>query len=184
MLTRVGSKTPYITVPSATRKALRQINPPTPVLPLCTKRVYLCQLEEDSATAARFIGPSSAGALRHRGRRNRDSGRNRLSVKSLPRVAPGRCARSACSAACSTEAEFLVLLQGTRHSRYHWRNAAMLMLTFYHGPPRVGALQPANAKRTSICTMGRTGSRASKGSLSHRAAAAEPRSRGPSSADL
>ena len=32
-----------------------------------------------------------------------------------------------------TEAEFLVLLQGTRDSRYRWRNTAMLMLTFYHG---------------------------------------------------
>jgi len=32
-----------------------------------------------------------------------------------------------------TEAEFLVLLQGTRSSRYRWRNTAMLLLTFYHG---------------------------------------------------
>jgi integrase len=32
-----------------------------------------------------------------------------------------------------TEAEFLVLLQGTRGSRYRWRNTAMLLLTFYHG---------------------------------------------------
>jgi integrase len=32
-----------------------------------------------------------------------------------------------------TEAEFRVFLQGTRGSRYRWRNAAMLMLTFYHG---------------------------------------------------
>jgi hypothetical protein len=32
-----------------------------------------------------------------------------------------------------TEAACLVLLQGTRHARYPWRNAAMLMLTCYHG---------------------------------------------------
>lgn len=32
-----------------------------------------------------------------------------------------------------TEAEFRVLLQGPRPSRYHWRNAAMLLLTFSHG---------------------------------------------------
>jgi type 1 fimbriae regulatory protein FimB len=32
-----------------------------------------------------------------------------------------------------TEDEFLILLQGTRDSRYRWRNTAMLMLTFYHG---------------------------------------------------
>jgi type 1 fimbriae regulatory protein FimB len=31
-----------------------------------------------------------------------------------------------------TEAEFLVLLQGTRGSRARWRNTAMLLLTFYH----------------------------------------------------
>jgi type 1 fimbriae regulatory protein FimB len=32
-----------------------------------------------------------------------------------------------------TEAELRLLLQGTRGSRYRWRNTAMLMLTFYHG---------------------------------------------------
>ena len=32
-----------------------------------------------------------------------------------------------------TEDEFLALLEGTKGSRYRWRNAAMLMLTFYHG---------------------------------------------------
>ena len=32
-----------------------------------------------------------------------------------------------------SEEEFAVLLQGTPRSRYRWRNAAMLMLTFYHG---------------------------------------------------
>ncbi len=34
-----------------------------------------------------------------------------------------------------TEEEFRVLLQGTRHSRARWRNAAMLMLTFYQTGP-------------------------------------------------
>jgi integrase len=32
-----------------------------------------------------------------------------------------------------TEAEFRVLLQGTRGSRARWRNTAMLLLTFHHG---------------------------------------------------
>jgi len=32
-----------------------------------------------------------------------------------------------------SEEEFALLLQGTPRSRYRWRNAAMLMLTFYHG---------------------------------------------------
>ena len=52
-------------------------------------------------------------------------------VKSLPSAAPVDAHERLRD--YLTEAEFLVLLQGTRHSRYHWRNAAMLMLTFYHG---------------------------------------------------
>jgi integrase len=32
-----------------------------------------------------------------------------------------------------TEEEFLGLVEATRQSRHHWRDAAMLMLTFYHG---------------------------------------------------
>ena len=32
-----------------------------------------------------------------------------------------------------SEAEFAVLLHGTRQSRHQWRNTAMLMLMFYHG---------------------------------------------------
>jgi type 1 fimbriae regulatory protein FimB len=32
-----------------------------------------------------------------------------------------------------TEEEFLALVGATRQSRHHWRDAAMLMLTFYHG---------------------------------------------------
>jgi integrase len=32
-----------------------------------------------------------------------------------------------------TEEEFLALVGAARQSRHHWRNTAMLMLTFYHG---------------------------------------------------
>jgi integrase len=32
-----------------------------------------------------------------------------------------------------TEGEFLALVGAARQSRHHWRNTAMLMLTFYHG---------------------------------------------------
>jgi hypothetical protein len=32
-----------------------------------------------------------------------------------------------------SEEEFTILLQGTLPSRHRWRNAAMLMLTFYQG---------------------------------------------------
>jgi type 1 fimbriae regulatory protein FimB len=32
-----------------------------------------------------------------------------------------------------TEEEFQALVESTKRSRYHWRDAAMLMLTFYHG---------------------------------------------------
>jgi integrase len=32
-----------------------------------------------------------------------------------------------------TEEEFLGLVEATHQSRHHWRDAAMLMLTFYHG---------------------------------------------------
>ena len=46
-----------------------------------------------------------------------------------------------------TEDEFRVLLQGTRHSRARWRNASMLMLTFYHGL-RVSEL--CRLKRTDL----------------------------------
>ncbi len=53
------------------------------------------------------------------------------SVKSLPSAAPVDAHERLRD--YLTEAEFLVLLQGTRYSRYYWRNAAMLMLTFYHG---------------------------------------------------
>ena len=55
----------------------------------------------------------------------------RRKVKSGPREAPVDTHERARD--YLTEAEFLVLLQGTRGSRYRWRNAAMLMLTFYHG---------------------------------------------------
>jgi type 1 fimbriae regulatory protein FimB len=63
-----------------------------------------------------------------------------------------------------TEAEFLVLLQGTRRSRYRWRNAAMLMLTFYHGL-RVSEL--CRLKRTDLdLAHGRLWIARIKGSLS------------------
>ena len=63
-----------------------------------------------------------------------------------------------------TEAEFLVLLQGTRRSRYRWRNAAMLMLTFYHGL-RVSEL--CHLKRTDLdLAHGRLWIARLKGSLS------------------
>ena len=52
-------------------------------------------------------------------------------VKSLPSIAPVDAHERLRD--YLTETEFLVLLQGTQRSRYHWRNAAMLMLTFYHG---------------------------------------------------
>jgi len=63
-----------------------------------------------------------------------------------------------------TEAEFLVLLQGTRVSRHRWRNTAMLMLTFYHGL-RVSEL--CHLKRHAVdLTHGRIWITRLKGSLS------------------
>lgn len=53
------------------------------------------------------------------------------SVKSLPNAAPVDAHER--TRDYLSEAEFLLLLQGTRDSRYRWRNTAMLMLTFYHG---------------------------------------------------
>ena len=32
-----------------------------------------------------------------------------------------------------TEEEFHALVESTKYSRYHWRDASMLLLTFYHG---------------------------------------------------
>jgi type 1 fimbriae regulatory protein FimB len=52
-------------------------------------------------------------------------------VNSLPSIAP--VAAHERLRDYLTEAALLVLLQGTRHARYPWRNAAMLMLTCYHG---------------------------------------------------
>ncbi|MGH8060315.1 MAG: tyrosine-type recombinase/integrase [Candidatus Entotheonellia bacterium] len=63
-----------------------------------------------------------------------------------------------------TETEFLVLLQGTRRSRCRWHNAAMLMLTFYHGL-RVSEL--CHLKRTDLdLAHGRIWIARLKGSLS------------------
>jgi type 1 fimbriae regulatory protein FimB len=52
-------------------------------------------------------------------------------VKSLPSAAPVDAHERLRDDL--TEAEFRVLLQGSRPSRDHWRHAAMRMLTFYHG---------------------------------------------------
>lgn len=63
-----------------------------------------------------------------------------------------------------SEAEFRILLQGTRGSRYRWRNTAMLMLTFYHGL-RVSEL--CHLKRQDVdLTHGRLWITRLKGSLS------------------
>jgi type 1 fimbriae regulatory protein FimB len=53
------------------------------------------------------------------------------SVKSVPNAAPVDAHER--TRDYLSEAEFLLLLQGTRDSRYRWRNTAMLLLTFYHG---------------------------------------------------
>ena len=77
-----------------------------------------------------------------------------------------------------TEAEFLVLLQGTRGSRYRWRNAAMLMLTFYHG---LRASELCNLRyRMLIWTMAVCGLPGSK-AVSRRNSPYEPMSSGGSS---
>src|SRR5262247_2104024 len=63
-----------------------------------------------------------------------------------------------------SEEEFGVLLQGTVPSRHRWRNAAMLMLTFYHGL-RVSEL--CRLKRQDIdLKHGRLWVKRLKGSLS------------------
>jgi type 1 fimbriae regulatory protein FimB len=63
-----------------------------------------------------------------------------------------------------SEVEFRVLLQGTRDSRYRWRNTAMLLLTFYHGL-RVSEL--CNLRRHDVdLTHGRIWITRLKGSLS------------------
>ena len=55
----------------------------------------------------------------------------RRTVESLPHSAPVDAHER--SRDYLSEEEFGVLLQGTLPSRHRWRNAAMLMLTFYHG---------------------------------------------------
>jgi integrase len=63
-----------------------------------------------------------------------------------------------------TEAEFQLLLQGTRASRHRWRNTAMLLLMFYHGL-RVSEL--CNLKSTDLdLAHGRLWIARLKGSLS------------------
>ena len=63
-----------------------------------------------------------------------------------------------------SEEEFAVLLQGTPRSRYRWRNAAMLMLTFYHG---LRVTELCRLKRQDVdLTHGRIWIKRIKGSLS------------------
>jgi type 1 fimbriae regulatory protein FimB len=63
-----------------------------------------------------------------------------------------------------SEEEFAVLLQGTPRSRYRWRNAAMLMLTFYHG---LRVTELCRLKRQDVdLTHGRIWIQRIKGSLS------------------
>jgi type 1 fimbriae regulatory protein FimB len=63
-----------------------------------------------------------------------------------------------------TEDEVQCLLVGTRAARYRWRNAAMLMLTFYHGL-RASAL--CHLRRVDVdLTQGRSWIARLKGSLS------------------
>jgi type 1 fimbriae regulatory protein FimB len=52
-------------------------------------------------------------------------------VKSVPHAAPVEAHERPRDSLA--EAECLRLLQGTRDSRYRWRNTAMLLRTFYHG---------------------------------------------------
>ena len=63
-----------------------------------------------------------------------------------------------------SEEEFVLLLQGTPHSRYRWRNAAMLMLTFYHG---LRVTELCRLRRQDVdLTHGRIWIQRIKGSLS------------------
>jgi integrase len=55
----------------------------------------------------------------------------RRKVESLPKASPVDAHER--TRDYLSEEEFALLLQGTPRSRYRWRNAAMLMLTFYHG---------------------------------------------------
>ena len=55
----------------------------------------------------------------------------RRNVESAPKASPVDAHERARD--YLSEEEFAVLLQGAPRSRYRWRNAAMLMLTFYHG---------------------------------------------------
>jgi type 1 fimbriae regulatory protein FimB len=63
-----------------------------------------------------------------------------------------------------TEEEFLALVEATRQSRHHWRDAAMLMLTFYHG---LRASELCNLQRKDVdLKHGRLWVARVKGSLS------------------
>ena len=63
-----------------------------------------------------------------------------------------------------SEEEFALLLRGTLRSRYRWRNAAMLMLTFYHG---LRVTELCRLRRQDVdLTHGRIWIQRLKGSLS------------------
>jgi integrase len=63
-----------------------------------------------------------------------------------------------------TEEELLALVEATRQSRHHWRDAAMLMLTFYHG---LRASELCNLQRKDVdLKHGRLWVARVKGSLS------------------
>ena len=55
----------------------------------------------------------------------------RQSVKSLPEAAPVDAHERPRDYV--TEDELHSMVESTKRSRYHWRDATMLMLTFYHG---------------------------------------------------
>ena len=86
----------------------------------------------------------------------------RRKVESLPKASPVDTHER--TRDYLSEEEFAVLLQGTRQSRHRWRNAAMLMLTFYHGL-RVTELCRLKCQDVDL-THGRLWVQRLKGSLS------------------
>jgi integrase len=63
-----------------------------------------------------------------------------------------------------TESEFQALVESTKRSRYHWRDASILMLAFYHG---LRATEVCNLRRKDVdLKHGRIWIARLKGSLS------------------
>src|SRR5262249_17226321 len=86
----------------------------------------------------------------------------RRKVESLPKASPVDAHER--TRDYLSEEEFALLLQGTPHSRYRWRNAAMLMLTFYHG---LRVTELCRLRRQDVdLTHGRIWIQRLKGSLS------------------